>query len=137
MRSIARQLAISAAADGYAHGSIAAGALKVPLMMPAVGSHAQMAPIATFAESLLAQGAETALAEMDRFDKTPSPLFLGDAVLYMAGIGHTGIQGRARNLDLARELFEMGANRECKSNLRGAELTRFSKKLFGGWSYSA
>lgn len=104
--------------------------------MQAVGPHAEMAPIATFAESLLAQGTETALAEMDRFDKTPSPLFLGDAVLYMAGIGHAGIQGRARNLDRARELFEMGVNRGYESNLCGAELARFSKKLFGGWSYS-
>lgn len=85
MCAIARQRAIAAVADGYAHGSIAAGALKVPLMMQAMQSDAEMAPVATFAERLLAQGAEAALAEMDRFDNTPSPLFLGDAVCTWRG----------------------------------------------------
>lgn len=136
MCAIARQRAIAAVADGYAHGSIAAGALKVPLMMQAMQSDAEMAPVATFAERLLAQGAEAALAEMDRFDNTPSPLFLGDAVLYMAGVGYTGVQGRAKDLDKAHALFEMGAGRGYASNLCGTELGRFSKKLFGGWPYS-
>lgn len=136
MRTIARQRAIAAASEGYAHGSIAAGALKVPLMMQSIESDAELAAIATHAESLLASGADAALAEMDRFDQTPSPLYLGDAVLYAAGVGHTGVHGRAKNLNRAHELFEMGTSRGYESNLCSAELARFSKKMFGGWSYA-
>lgn len=132
MRPIARQRAIAAASDGYAHGSVAAGALKAKIMAQSVESDAEFLTVASYAEGLLASGAEAALAEMDRRDQDSSPLHLGDGVLYMAGSRY--VTGPAKNLNKAHDLFEMGAGRGYE--LCEAELAHFKKKMFGGWSYA-